>query len=96
MKTSFSCCAAKRFLYPFVLLLGVLGAANLSPARAAINKKPVLIRGKKGFEDPRLTESMQDNQTLLINGLVNYETSFKKHNLKFKIKNLKNKLYKKT
>lgn len=47
------------------------------------NNKPVLIKGKKGFEDPRLSESMQDNQNLLINGLVNYERSFNSHNVKF-------------
>ncbi|HEY8411957.1 MAG TPA: DUF1800 domain-containing protein [Pyrinomonadaceae bacterium] len=43
MKTSFSRCAAKRFLYPLGLLLGAFCAGNLSTARAATNKKPVLI-----------------------------------------------------
>ena len=46
------------------------------------NNEPVLIKGKKGFDDPRLSEWSQDNQTILINGLVNYARSFGNHNLK--------------
>ena len=34
--------------------------------------EPVLVEGKKGFSDPRLTESMEDNQNILLSGLLNY------------------------
>ena len=34
---------------------------------------PVLTRGKKGFNDPRLSENMEENQTILLNALLNYE-----------------------
>jgi TonB-linked SusC/RagA family outer membrane protein len=36
------------------------------------NGEPVLVEGKKGFSDPRLTESMEDNQNVLLSGLLNY------------------------
>ncbi|MCF0060390.1 TonB-dependent receptor [Dyadobacter chenwenxiniae] len=45
--------------------------------------KPVLVRGKKGFEDARLTQRAEDRLDILINGLLNYETSINnKHNIK--------------
>lgn len=48
--------------------------------------KPVLIKGKKGFEDPRLTEYFEDNQNILLNGLLNYErTVADNHGVKFLI-----------
>jgi TonB-linked SusC/RagA family outer membrane protein len=34
---------------------------------------PVLIEGKKGVDDPNLTQYMQDSHTILLNGLINYE-----------------------
>ncbi|MBX2922872.1 MAG: TonB-dependent receptor [Chitinophagaceae bacterium] len=37
---------------------------------------PVLKQGIKGFSDARLTESMQDNKTLLLYGTVNYKKVF--------------------
>lgn len=37
------------------------------------NENPVLIRGKKGFDDPRLTEEMEAHQNVLLNALINYE-----------------------
>lgn len=37
------------------------------------NGDPVLVKGKKGFDDPRLSESMEDNYNILVSGLVNYE-----------------------
>ena len=46
------------------------------------NNIPVLAKGKKGFDDPRLTEWMEDNQNILLNGLINYEKSFGKHGIK--------------
>lgn len=46
------------------------------------NNIPVLAKGKKGFDDPRLTEWMEDNQNILLNGLVNYEKTFNKHGIK--------------
>jgi len=39
------------------------------------NNEPVLVRGKKGFDDPRLTQSVEDNHNILLNGLINYEKS---------------------
>jgi TonB-linked SusC/RagA family outer membrane protein len=35
---------------------------------------PVLERSQKGFSSPALQEWMQDNQNILVNGLLNYET----------------------
>ena len=43
MKTSFPCCAAERFVYLFVLLFGACCTGSFVTARAATNKKPVLI-----------------------------------------------------
>jgi TonB-linked SusC/RagA family outer membrane protein len=40
------------------------------------NGQPVLVRGKKGFDSPALTESMEDNQRILLNGLINYDRTF--------------------
>jgi TonB-linked SusC/RagA family outer membrane protein len=34
---------------------------------------PILIKGKKGVDDPNLTQYMQDSHTILLNGLVNYD-----------------------
>jgi TonB-dependent starch-binding outer membrane protein SusC len=48
------------------------------------NGKPVLEKAKKGFPDPRLSESMEDNQDVLLNAMFNYETAIgTDHNLKF-------------
>ncbi len=48
------------------------------------NGKPLLVKGKKGFEDPRLNQYMEDNQSILLNGLLNYEkTLLTDHGLKF-------------
>jgi TonB-dependent starch-binding outer membrane protein SusC len=46
------------------------------------NNQPVLVKGKKGFQDARLTEAMQDNQHLLLNSMVNYDKGFGKHAFK--------------
>lgn len=40
------------------------------------NGDPLLVRGKKGFDDPRLSEAMEDNQNILISGLLNYNKTF--------------------
>lgn len=37
---------------------------------------PLLVEGKKGFSDPRLTESMEDNQNILLSGIMNYSRTF--------------------
>ncbi len=37
---------------------------------------PSLIKGLKGFTDPQLTQQMEDNQNITINGLLNYEHTF--------------------
>lgn len=50
------------------------------------NGKPVLIKGKKGFEDPRLNQSTEDNQNILVNGLLNYDRKIaENHEVKFLI-----------
>ncbi|WP_230680455.1 SusC/RagA family TonB-linked outer membrane protein [Pontibacter rufus] len=38
--------------------------------------QPVLIKGKKGFDSPALTEEMEDNQRILLNGLLKYDRTF--------------------
>ncbi|WP_347157927.1 SusC/RagA family TonB-linked outer membrane protein [Pontibacter chitinilyticus] len=40
------------------------------------NGNPVLIKGKKGFDSPALTEDTEDNQRILLNGLLKYEHTF--------------------
>ena len=46
------------------------------------NNIPILVKGKKGVNDPNLTESMEDSQTVLLNGLINYKkTIAKNHHL---------------
>ena len=48
------------------------------------NGEPVLIRGKKGFDDPRLTEEMEVHQNILLNGMLNYEKNIgANHYIKF-------------
>lgn len=34
--------------------------------------EPLLVKGKKGFSDPRLTENAEDNHNILLSGLLNY------------------------
>ncbi len=42
-----------------------------------------LIKGKRGFADPRLRQEMEDKQNITLNGLLNYERKFgEDHNLK--------------
>jgi TonB-linked SusC/RagA family outer membrane protein len=38
--------------------------------------EPSLTEGKKGFSDPRLRENMEDNQSILLSGLLNYSRTF--------------------
>ncbi len=40
------------------------------------NNEPLLVRGKKGFDDPRLTETMDDSQGILLSGVLNYSRTF--------------------
>ncbi len=48
------------------------------------NGVPLLQKGKKGTEDANLTQEAENNQNILLNGLVNYETVIEKdHKLKF-------------
>jgi TonB-linked SusC/RagA family outer membrane protein len=50
------------------------------------NGKPVLEKGKKGFSDPRLTQSMEDHQNILVNAILNYDRTIADvHSLKFLI-----------
>lgn len=48
------------------------------------NNEPLLIGSKKGFSDPRLTQSMSDASITTLNALINYEKVFaEKHDFKF-------------
>lgn len=48
------------------------------------NGVPLLQKGKKGTEDANLTQEAENNQNILLNGLVNYEAVISKdHNVKF-------------
>lgn len=50
------------------------------------NGTPVLEKSKKGFSSPALSEETRDNQNILLNGLLNYETTIaSNHNVKFLI-----------
>jgi TonB-linked SusC/RagA family outer membrane protein len=49
------------------------------------NNQPVLQSAKTGYEDARLTEYMQDNQSILLNGIVNYNKTFDRHDFKFMV-----------
>ncbi len=47
---------------------------------------PVLKKSQKGFSSPALSQSTQDNQNILLNGLLDYETKIGvNHNVKFLI-----------
>ncbi|MDR2921474.1 MAG: TonB-dependent receptor [Tannerella sp.] len=46
------------------------------------NNHPVLIKGKKGFEDARLQEWSEDNQTILLNGVIDYSFNINQHAVK--------------
>ncbi|MEJ7768205.1 MAG: TonB-dependent receptor [Chitinophagaceae bacterium] len=39
------------------------------------NRVPILVRGKKGIDDPNLNQYMEDNRDYLLNGLINYKTT---------------------
>ena len=45
------------------------------------NGIPLLVKGQKGFTDPRLSESMEDNQSILLNGILNYKKSIGDHSI---------------
>ena len=50
------------------------------------NGEPVLERSQKGFSSPALSQNTQDNQNILLNGLINYENKFASvHGFKFLI-----------
>ncbi|HEY4787278.1 MAG TPA: SusC/RagA family TonB-linked outer membrane protein [Bacteroidales bacterium] len=42
------------------------------------NGVPLLTKEKKGFDDARLSEAMEDDQNILISGLLNYTRTFAK------------------
>ncbi len=44
------------------------------------NNEPILTKSAKGFANPDLFEETEDNQNVLLNGLVNYETKFLNNN----------------
>jgi len=44
--------------------------------------KPVLVGGSRGYSEPRLTQTMEDEQQIMLNALVNYDcTIAEKHNI---------------
>jgi TonB-linked SusC/RagA family outer membrane protein len=47
------------------------------------NGKPVLVKGKRGFDAPQLTEYAADNISTTINALLNYDRTFGDHGIKF-------------
>lgn len=48
------------------------------------NGEPVLVKGKKGYSDPRLRQEMQDNQNILLNAMLNYQKTIAGiHNIGF-------------
>ena len=50
------------------------------------NNEPVLIKGKRGFPEPRLTQSMSDGTRTTLNALINYNRNIAdNHNLKLLI-----------
>ncbi|WP_233219011.1 SusC/RagA family TonB-linked outer membrane protein [Adhaeribacter arboris] len=49
------------------------------------NGKPILVKGKKGFDDPRLQEWAEDNQDILLNGIITYEKNIEKNAFKIMV-----------
>ena len=47
------------------------------------NGEPTLVKGKRGFDAPQLTEFAADNITTTVNGLLNYNRTFGDHGIKF-------------
>jgi TonB-linked SusC/RagA family outer membrane protein len=48
------------------------------------NNQPVLVKGKRGFPEPRLTQSLSDASRTTLNALLNYNrTIAENHELKF-------------
>lgn len=47
------------------------------------NGKPLLVKGKRGFDAPELNISSQDNIGTTVNGLINYDRTFGDHSIKF-------------
>ncbi len=48
--------------------------------------QPVLVRGKKGFSTPQLTQEFSDRRLITLNALLNYERSFNNvHDFRFLI-----------
>ncbi|HTE31734.1 MAG TPA: SusC/RagA family TonB-linked outer membrane protein, partial [Chryseolinea sp.] len=46
------------------------------------NNQPLLLAAKRGNTDPRLYQQMDNNQNITLNGLINYDRTFNKHDLK--------------
>jgi len=46
------------------------------------DKQPLLLATKSGVTDPRLTQSLNTYQNITLNGLLNYDRTFGKHDLK--------------
>jgi len=46
------------------------------------NNQPLLLPAKRGNTDPRLYQQMDDNQNITLNGLLNYDRTFGKHDIK--------------
>lgn len=46
------------------------------------NDEPILVKGKRGFSEPRLSQQYSNTGRTTVNGLINYETSIDKNNIK--------------
>ena len=48
------------------------------------NEQPVLLKGKKGFSTPQLTQRFSDGRLITLNALLNYERTFNEvHDFRF-------------
>ena len=48
------------------------------------NGDPVVVSSKKGFDSPRLMQDFGDDQNILLNGLINYQSTFSdRHSINF-------------
>ncbi len=42
---------------------------------------PLLVKGKRGYDDPRLDQRAEDNSNTLLNAIIEYQKSFNDHNV---------------
>ena len=46
----------------------------------SITKKPLLVKGKRGFQTPQLRQTMSDQQNITLNAYINYTHDFSEKN----------------